>query len=62
MCNYKNLLCSDLKMSFEEKLIENVRNKRVLWDKKDTNYKNRFKKTKAWKQIAEIMGYPGNNF
>lgn len=39
-----------------EKLIELVRERRLLYDLSDNDYKNRDKKAEAWLQIAREMG------
>lgn len=43
-------------MSETEKLIELVRERRLLYDLSDNDYKNRDKKAEAWREIAKEMG------
>lgn len=43
-------------MSFEEELIEEVRQNRIIYDKTEKNYKNIDLKAKAWDNIAAKLG------
>lgn len=42
-------------MSFEDKLIIEVRNRPILWDKRRDDYKNRLKSDREWGLVARSL-------
>ena len=42
-------------MSFEDKLIIEVRNRPILWDKRKDDYKNRLKSDREWSLVARSL-------
>lgn len=45
----------DLTEADTELIIEEVRNRELLWNVKSDDYKNTTKLTKAWMEIAELL-------
>lgn len=50
----------ELKMSFEELLIDLVREREFLYNTRSKTYKNVLKRNAAWEEIGQILNRPGN--
>lgn len=48
-------MAQKLGSEWEEKLIDQVRDRQELWDKKHPDFKNQIKKNVIWMEIAQIL-------